>query len=243
MLGYSLSAGKGRIFAGENDQLWIPRSPRAGRCGVIFLHGSGAPDGFIDLAAQASSHKLASMLAYAGIPCVSGAMAYQAWANDPLMSRIDAAWALLATKAPIRTDKVAIVGGSMGGAGGARYSQLHPEKVAANVGLIPLLDLVAFYESQTAPVRTEIGTAWGITPPSALPSSANIAANANLAANVPYKAWYAGDDTITLPAWVTSYVAAVGGEAVNVGNTGHSDASVGAAPVADIAAFLVANGC
>lgn len=243
MLGYSRSAGYGRIASGENDQVWIPRTPRSGKCGVILLHGSGNPNGYMDPVGQPASQRLAAALCAAGIPCVSGEMGGQTWANNTAMSRIDAAWDLLRTNAPIRSDKVALVGGSMGGALGARYSQLYPAKVAAFVGLIPLLDLVGLYNANTSGVAAEIATAWGVTAPATLPPSADIAANVNLAAGIPAKFWYSGNDTIVLPAWVTNYATALGAEAIDVGTNGHSDATIGQVPVPDVGKFLVANGC
>lgn len=241
MFGYSRYAANGRIAAGENDQVWLPRNIRSGKVGLILLHGSGNPDGWMDPVNQPSSQKLAAALASAGIPCISGAMGYQTWGNDTAMARIDAAWSLLAAKAPISTDKIALLGGSMGGALGARYSQLYPSKVAAFVGIIPLLDLKTFYADQAH--LAEIATAWGVTSPADLPGSADILGNAAAAASVPARFWYSSSDVLVKPAYVTNYAAAINAQAINVGTNGHSDATVAQVPVADVGQFLAANGC
>lgn len=242
MTGYSMVHSVSRVVTGETDQIWSPRSPRAGTCGVILPHGSGAPQEFIDLNTQPSSVKLAAGLASAGMPCISGEFGGQKWGN--ILTEIDAAWTALKSAYPLmRTDKVCIVGVSMGAAGAAYYSQTFPDKVAAVVGLIPLWDLVAFYQADVGGSAAQVGTAWGVTSPAPLPAGADIAANASLAAGIPTLAGYSTVDTTVLPAWVTAYTAAVGGTATVTDTTaGHSDAAVGGMPISTIAQFLVANG-
>lgn len=244
MLGYSVSSKTGRIIAGQMDSVWHPRTPRLGKCGVVMLHGSGNPHGFVDLVLQPSSVKLAAALAAAGIPLIAGDMGNQAWGNDTVVNAIDTAWGVLQADYPtMRTDKVLLLGGSMGGAAVARYSQLHPTKVAAVVGLIPLWDLRQFYVNNTFGTQTEIATAWGVSPGADLPSTADVAANAALAAGIPTLAGYSTVDTTVLPEWVTTYATAVGGAAIVTDTTfGHSDAAIGGMPVPLVGQFLVANG-
>lgn len=243
--GYTVTTSVGRIAATETDEVWAPRSPRTGTCGVVLVHGSGNPEGFIDPINQPSSVKLAAALASAGIPCIAGDMGGQAWGNDTVISRIDAAWSVLQAQFPsLRTDKICLLGESMGGSAVVRYSQLHPTKVAAVVGLIPLTDLVAFYNANVGGSQAQVGTAWGVVAPAALPASANIAANASLAASVPWLAGYSSVDTTVLPAWVTAYTAAVGGTAIVTDSTfGHSDQAIGGMPIPTVGQFLAANGC
>jgi pimeloyl-ACP methyl ester carboxylesterase len=243
MLGYSASTGSGRVAAGEWDTIWTPRTPRRGTCGVVLVHGSGAPRAFIDPTAQPSSVKMAAALATVGIPCVAGDFGGQAWGNDTVVSRIDAAWAVLKAQFPsMRTDKVCLLGGSMGGAAVAHYSQMHPTKVAAVVGLIPLWNLTAFYAANPGSVATEVGAAWGVTAPAALPAAADIAGRASLAAGIPTLAGYSSSDTTVLPTWVTAYAAAVGGTAINLGTNGHSDATIGQMSLSTLTQFLTAHG-
>lgn len=243
LLGYSVSTAVGRVAPGEQDSVWAPRSPRRGRCGLILCHGSGSPAGFIDVVAQQASVRLAAALATAGIPCVAGDFAGQSWANDTAMTRIDQATALLRSSFNVDPGKVCLLGASMGGALVARYSQLHPDRVAAVVGLIPLWDLTAFYAAASGPVQAEIATAWGVTAPAALPVGANIAAGAPAAKGIPTLAGYSTADTTVLPAWVTSYSATVGAAARVIDTTaGHSDAAIAGMPAATVGAFLAAAG-
>lgn len=245
MFGYHVSTSVGRVFAGETDEIWTPRTPRSGRCGVVMCHGSGNPQAGIDLTAQPSSVKLMAALASAGIACIAGDFGNQSWGNDTIMSRIDAAWTVLKAQFPaMRTDKLALIGGSMGGAATARYSQLHPDRVACHVGLIPLWDLLAFYAANPGAIATEVGAAWGVTAPAALPAGASIAAGASLAAGVPLLAGYSSVDTTVLPAWVTAYVAQIkNATAIITDSTfGHSDQAIGGMPISTVGQFLAANG-
>lgn len=242
--GYSVSTAVGRVATGEWDSIWTPRTPRQGTCGVVLCHGSGNPRAFMDDIAQPSSVKLVAALAAAGIPCIGGDFGFQAWGNNTVVSRIDAAWAVLQTQFPtMRTDKICLIGGSMGGAAVAHYSQLFPSKVACVVGIIPLWDLVAFYTANSFGTQTEIATAWGVAPGDPLPAEANVAARANLAAGIPTLAGYSSVDVIVLPSWVTTYTAAVGGTAIVTDSTyGHSDQAVGGMPISTVGEFLFANG-
>lgn len=244
-LGYSVSTAVGRVAAGEIDEIWTPTSPRRGRCGVVLCHGSGAWEEFIDLGAQPHSVVLAAAIATAGIPCVAGDFGGQAWGNDTAMSRITSAWGILQNQFGCRNDKVCLLGASMGGATAARYTQLHPTQVACFVGLIPLLDLVAFYNNNVGGSQSEIAAAWGVTAPAALPASANIAANVQMAATVPLLAGYSSVDQTVQPAWVQAYVNALGSDAsmmVTDSTYGHSDQAIGGMPIPTAVQFLIKYG-
>lgn len=243
--GYSVTTQVGRVRATETDYLWAPRTPRKNTCGVVLCHGATAPTQYMDLVSQSASVKLAAALASAGIPCIAGAFSGDSFANDASMTDVTNAWDVLQAAYPdMRTDKVALLGVSMGGAVAARWSQLNPSQTAAVVGIIPLWDLVALYDGDVGGLQASVATAWGVTAPAALPASADIAANAGLAAGIPHLAGYSTTDTLISPSWVTDYTTAVGGTAVVTNpDSGHTNASVGGLPIATIGAFLAANGC
>jgi hypothetical protein len=241
--GYAITTAIGNVFGGETDEVLAPRSLRKGRCGLVLVHGADNPLEFIDPIGQPSSLILAAAMASAGIPCVAGDMGGQAWGNDTVLGRIDAAWALLISQFGVRSDKLCLLGVSMGGAAVSLYSQRYPAKVACVVGLIPLLDLVAFYAANAGGTQGQVGTAWGVTAPAALPARADNATNAHLAENVPLLVGYSSVDATVLPAWVTPYVAKVGGTALVTDSTfGHSDQAVGGMPIATVGQFLAAHG-
>lgn len=242
--GYTLTHQTGRVGTGETDQVWAPRTPRTGTCGLILCHGATAPNEFIDLISQAASVRLAAALASAGIPCLSGTFGGDTFANDTAMTRIESAWTVLKGLYPaMRTDKVALLGVSMGGAVAARYSQLNPTKVAALVGIIPLWDIVALYAGNVGGLATSVATAWGVTAPAALPPEADIAANAAAAAGIPTLAGYSTADAFIDPAWVTTYATTVGATTTIIDTTsGHTDTTVGKMPIATVGEFLAAHG-
>lgn len=245
MFSYTVSTAVGRVFAGETDEIWDPRTPRTGGCIAVLCHGSGNPKGFIDLVLQPSSVKLAAALASVGIPCIAGDFGNQAWGDDAVQSRIDASWALMKGRYPkSNQNKLALLGGSMGGAATARYAQEHPDRVACHVGLIPLWDLVAFYTLNTFGTQAEIAGAWGVSPGAALPAAANVAANAKKQLGVPTLCGYSTVDTTVLPAWPVAYGANVGATMVITDTTqGHSDAAIGGMPIATVGNFLASHGC
>lgn len=243
--GYSVTAETGRVRAGEVDYLWAPRTPRTGTCGVVLCHGATSPAQYMNLLTQSNSVKLAAALASAGIPCIAGEFSGDSWGNDAAMTDVTNAWGVLQAAYPdMRTDKVALLGASMGAAVIARWSQLNPTQTAAVVGIIPLWDLVAFYQGDVGGLQSSVAAAWGVTAPAALPAGADIAANASLAAGIPHLAGYSTTDALIDPDWVTAYTAAVGGTAqVTNPNSGHTNASIGGLPIATIGRFLAANGC
>lgn len=238
MTGYNAGTAKGRVAANEVDTIFRPRTPLPVR-GVVLCHGAGAPTEYTDLATQAASVRLAAAIASAGFPCVAGEFAGDSWGNATAMARIDSARALLASTFPnMLTDKVLLLGVSMGGAVSVRYSQTKPAEVAGVVGIIPAFNIRHLWENVAA-VRASIGAAWGVAYPAALPAAADTLANAGLAADVPLLAGYSSVDTTVPPAATTSYADAVGGTASIIDTaSGHSDATVGKMPVEDVLNFL-----
>lgn len=247
MTGYSTSLTTNRVRTGEYEVVWSPRTMRAGRCGVILLHQQGQPltvPSFM-YPTLSKAGDLAAALTRAGIPAISAHMGGDSWANATAMTAIDAAWTVLKADHPtMRTDKVCLLGISMGGALAARYTQLHPEKVAAVVGIIPAYDPKAAYLASDN-TDAEQQAAWGFSGIENYPSALDLAANAAAAHGVPILSAYASDDVLITPASVTAYHSAVGGQPanlVNVGPLGHTNAAIGAVPAATVARFLVANG-
>lgn len=242
MSGYSVTRSIGRVTAGEQDSIWAPRTVHGNVCGTILVHGSDAPDEFMDNVAQPASVRLAAGLATAGIPCIAGVFGGNMWGNDTVMTAITDAWTVLkATFPTIRTDKLCLVGVSMGGAAVARYTQLHPTQVAAAVGIIPAYDVRYEYE-QVAGTSAAIAAAWGFPNGNPLPAEADIAAGAAAAVGVPLLTGYSTVDAIVPPAPVLAYTAAVGGAAIITDTTaGHSDAAVAGMPLTTLARFLISH--
>lgn len=244
VFGYSVTYTKDKVATGENEQVFAPRTPRTGTCGVVLLHGSGNPKAFVDSVAQKSSVKMAAALAGAGIPCIAGDFGNQSWGNETVVSRIDAAWAYLRTLYPtMRSDKICLVGGSMGAAGAIHYAQDFPAKVAAIVGLIPLTDVISFYNANIGGAASQVASAWGVANGAALPAHADLIGRASLSAAVPTLLGYSTVDTTVLPAWVEAYAAAIGITPQVIDTQyGHSDTAIGLMPIPTIGTFLADHG-
>ena len=244
-MGYSADTQLGRVFAGETDTIFRPRTPRKNTFGCVLLHGSSAPQQYID-PTQRTSTIIASTLSSLGIPCISGEFGGQTFGAPVIESRIDSARNVLSLEYPnMNTSKIALLGISMGGCNASFYAINHASEVAAMIGIIPLLDLKAFYTYfPGTPLANDISDAWGIAHGAALPPQADNKNLAPAAANVPLLVGYASDDPLVHPEWVTGYTSQIPGATVmNLGPHGHTDASVAQMPISTISKFLIANGC
>lgn len=242
--GYFVDSKLGRVQSGETDSIWHPTSPWAG-CPVVLLHGAGEPANFLHATSQMSSVKVAAYLAKNGIPCISGDFggAYT-FANDTNMSRITSAVSAIRAEYPnCRQDKVVLLGVSMGGGAAERWAQLNPTQVAGIVGHIPAYDLDDIYQNNRAGLRSLIGTAWGVTYPTALPAGANYKNSAATVASIPHLLGYSSADTLILPATVTAYAAGLTSPQLVVTDTtfGHSDQAVGGLNIDTILNFIKTN--
>lgn len=223
MTPYALNITTGKIKAGQYEYLWVPNRITSDT-GLVLCHGSGQPYEYA-LLTNSGSTQIPAWAAWSGIPCVAAEMDDQAWANDSAMADVDAAISYMASTTGVRSDRVLILGASMGGATAIRYTLNNPSKVAACVGIIPLTNLVGFYNNNVGGAQPQIATAWGVTAPAALPAAADIQSQAaNLA--VPTQLYYSGSDATINPADTTAFAAAAGITPVNVGTQGHSEGTI-----------------
>lgn len=232
---YKVTTRAGRIQAGELDYLFEPSEPDPGKKPVILLHGSGAGNyaAFVKGSNWASC-VIGPMAAWGGRKVIAGWMGSQSFANDTLMARIDTAMTVLGVT------EAHILGVSMGGGGAVRYASLNPSKTASIMCLIPLADIDAVYQANRLGLRADIGTAWGVTYPTPLPSQADLIgvhAPAIAANGTPRRVLYSTVDTSTLPAEVEALAAGMGitPEAVDA-TYGHTEGTIGEAMTLDPAA-------
>jgi pimeloyl-ACP methyl ester carboxylesterase len=241
---YSVDTVNSRVGSGEPDSLFSPRSPRVGKRGVILCHGVTAPGQYLDATNGPSSVQLPAMLARNGVTCFSGSFGGDSWANDTAMTRLTAAKAVLVT-AGCASDKVCLYGISMGAAVALRWAIGNPTLVAAGYGTAPVSDISDIYTNNRASLRASIGTAWGVTYPTALPAGADLAGQASAVAAIPWRLDYGSLDTLIIPATVTALATAMGANctATQVDTTNpHGDALFAKTDPATVLAFFVANG-
>lgn len=244
MRGYSADSRVSRVVVGEVDTVWFPRYARVDTYGVILLHGQSNPQAFIS-SNQEASVRLAGAIASQGIPCVAAEMHGDSWANDSSMTDIDNARTLLSSLFPsMKTDKICLIGGSMGAALGTRYSQLNPDEVAAFVGIIPA------YDPKTIYVNNDVGdaameAAWSFVGLGNFPDALDLGPKGADADTVPILTGYASNDTVVPSASVIAYHTLAGGEPenlINLGAVGHTNAAIAAMSIQTIIQFLIANG-
>jgi pimeloyl-ACP methyl ester carboxylesterase len=237
------SYGSGRATVSEGDWFLAPRLylPDGTRRGVVYCHGAGASTSGLIGANTANQYALIQAIgaAFPTVVCDLGGTA--TWGNATVQARIDAAWTWLQTAYGVKTDKVLLAGFSMGNLAAFNYAIANPTKVAAIAGFLPASDLADFYTNNRGGYQAAIGTAWSVTYPADLPGSANPTGNTSGINGLPNKAWYATDDTVVLPATVTTLTGSIGGTAVSLGAAGgHADSTVASIPTADATGFLAA---
>jgi pimeloyl-ACP methyl ester carboxylesterase len=249
MHSYRATTGYGNVRANEYDTVWKPNRQRpSGKYGVVLIHGSGESTEFVDPSKQ-YSNQLPAWLAWSGIPCVAAEMSGQSWATDPSQVDVDSAITWLNAVCGTPTTKVHLVCVSMGGAVGLRYAENNPTKVASYTGILPLLNLNSAYTTNYGGLRSAIGTAWGVTYPTALPAGAAIDTGAAaLNGVVPSRVYYSSSDATIDPTVTQAVATSMGATTTNLGTNGHSEASIGDAIArggggfAEVISFLLANG-
>ncbi|GAC1601696.1 MAG: hypothetical protein NVS3B21_29450 [Acidimicrobiales bacterium] len=176
MRGYSLSTQYGNIRSGQYDFIATPGVQRRAttKYPAILCHGSGTPYEFVYPTSFGSISLGANLAIQGGIPWIASENDDQAWGNAQAMSDLDAQVTLAASKFGTPSGKCVLVGVSMGGLTAVRYAILNPSKVAAVVGIIPLTNLVGFYNRNTGSsdatstsTAAQVASAWGVAAPQA----------------------------------------------------------------------------
>lgn len=230
MTDYLMENEQNNIFAGENDQLWIPGNPRGNsKFGCILLHGAATPSQFADVARYGSA-ELPAYLATAGIPCVAGFMGGDTFGNATGVARVQPALTYLSGAAGgASAVKAHLIGFSMGFAIALNYAAANPGKVASIIGILPLTNIDTIYQGNVGGLRATIQTAWGVVHPAALPAGANLltAAAAVKAAGIPCKMYYSPVDALASPADAVVMGAALGINPISYdpNSTGHTEAT------------------
>lgn len=214
------SLGLNRAVTGEQDVILLPRikSRVVGKRGIIVCHpaGFGAASTVGATPILTAFPALCSALADAGYAVVATDLGgATAWANDAAMTAFAGARTLLATTGCL-TDKVLLVGCSMGNLTALRYAADNPGQVAAIAGIVPAVDIVGIRDGNLGSLAAQINTAWGITGTDAVPArGVPLSRGANLA-GLRWRGYYSAADTVTVPAGVTSLVSTIGSTASSV---------------------------
>lgn len=220
-----------------------------GRRGVVFCHGfGGSAQTGLNWATNPGVPRLLRALVRQGVAVVAADVGGDAFGNDLAMTRIDQARTYLATLG-CATDKVLLVGDSMGNYATCRYAADNPTKVAAVLGVEPGVDLESVRTNNTLSARDSVNTAWGLAAGSTS-TTAPVPARGNLMARAAkgdlkglrYLAYYSTADVVVPPQSVATLVSGIGPTAERravPGNPPHGAALTSAVPHAEAAAWLV----
>lgn len=241
MSGIASSFGLSRITSGANDVVHTPRTPINGRRVVIACHGYlGTARVFLDDPPSPNLGKFTRNLAALGFLIVSVDVG-NTWGNATASARIEQARSFAATKGAA-SDKVVLLGVSMGHLTAMSYRRDFPTKVAGVVGIMPACDLNDLRNNNRASSQASIDTAWSVVSPAPLPASADPTSNVNVLQGIPWTAFYSTGDTVVLPATVTYFSDLMGGSTVISGSADHGDAIIPAVSLTAVANALSSLG-
>jgi pimeloyl-ACP methyl ester carboxylesterase len=244
---YAVSYGLGRITSAQNDAIWIPRSGARGKRAVVLCHGQLQTTLDWLSSTLPGQMSLPTLLAGVGLVVVATDLNGPNWGHTESVADIDAIRTYVGGLG-CATDKLLLVGASMGAYDALAYMATYPSRVAAMVGVIPAVDLDDIRDNNRGgTTQANINTAWGLAAGSTsstvpLPAGANVsspAVAAVIATSGPILLAYSTVDTTVIPATVTTFASRVGSTCTTVvadTTNGHSDASMG------LAAALTSNG-
>lgn len=164
-------------------------------------------------------------LAEAGIPVLSGDYGSPThWGSPTAVTRAEQLRVWGSDQLKLRSDKVVVMGISMGSLAALNYARANPSKVAAIVLITPITRLAYYHDTYNGGSEAaQIDTAYGglAAYQAAVPTSDPQQYAASLS-GIPLKAWYSTTDPDIPVAHVQSFAAAVGGTSASLGAVGHS---------------------
>lgn len=265
---YGTTYTKGAYQAGEQGIILVPKKlPAAGtKRGVIVAHGYLGDATLAYGTANLATYGGPAVTAASGGPETVGlaidAGGAATWGNNASITAVGNAWTWLKaqTALGVKTDKVLLIGGSMGALPVLNWARQNLAQVAAIALIIPVLDLQDCHDNAAG--RSQNGVNVGATLPNLrtdIEASAGGVGNltptyysthspavfAAQLAGIPIQIWESANDINTNANGITTaaaFAAAAGGTLVNQGvqpGTGHSPGSLTAEQVAAFLATYV----
>lgn len=238
----------GRYKASEVGVAVVPKDWKGdgSHYGVLIPHGAGVSG---DWAIDNTYRTALKGFCDAGYPCFAADFGGQTtWGSDAAITAMTSGFNWLTAAPPngigAKAGKCLLYGGSMGALVALNWARQNVAKVLACAISIPVLDPVDIYTNDKGSYQSSIGTAYGVTFPTALPNQAThcpVSFPADVT-GFPIKGWAATDDPIaSTNAALQTWVAAVGATAVaaSLGAVGHN--ALGLDP-REITNFWDANG-
>jgi len=240
------SFGMNWLAAGEGGLLIRPRhQPTIPLMGVMFVHGAGSGATYC-LDPYGRQCLLTKAIADAGFTCFSGDIGGPAtWGDSTAMSRMNDAYNFLQCQPGVKSGKIALIFGSMGGLTSLNWAAAHPTLVGAVAGVIPVInlnDIVTYNRGGYGGVASA-AYAGGYT--EAAYGSTNNPRTMAIAGKywaMPMLFFYGTTDSLCIPSETQAFAASVGPSITLVPlATGHEEASYSACDHPRVVAFLLAN--
>lgn len=211
--------------------------------GVIFSHGAGGNEA-VPFGSTQSTNVSAVMREVASIyPVLSCTFTgQQHWGNDAALTALTDAVNFLKGTFGAKTGKVLLIGQSMGHLHIANWARANPSLVAGIVGILPVSDLNDLVTnnrgSTAAAINAAYGGAYSESTNGPTKNPANYAATGLV--GIPWRGYYASDDTLVLPGTVTGLASSIGSTATatSLGTGGHADGPVANVDIAQLLTFL-----
>lgn len=206
---------------------WTPRRSPGYPAILFFPSSGGSSDQYYDAsnATTGPRARLLQRLNDLGFPCIADAMGgANLFGNATATTAVAAAYTASQSLTFRTGTPVICVACSMGNTTAVNWARQNTSKCLGIVSAFGLTDLVDAYVNNRAGLGAAVGTAWGVTSPTPLPSNASPLANASELGSIPWRGWGASDDTTCPPSTQTAFASAVtDGVYTQLGAIGHDD--------------------
>lgn len=246
-MGLCVSYGVGQYAAGQASEAHTIATDRpykrdGSKRPLLWLHSAGGNDQEAVIALNNSIPLLREVVKVGPVISFDGAAGNPAqhWGNDFAQARTGDAKAYLQGTWGAKAGKALVLGISMGGLLALNWARLNPTLVAAVALLYPAVNLQWIHDNGAA-ASTEAaygGTLAAFNAAVAAHDPHQHAAD-YVGLGIPFKAWYASDDTTVSTAEQEAFFTAAAIPKVNLGAVGH--ANMGVVPITSVRDFLLAN--
>lgn len=232
-------------FIRSNTELVLPmiqrlHTPNGTRRLCVWCHSAGATAGQEHLEPWLGAGAL-PLIDAVGLPMICAQFAGQSWGNDTAQTRLtDAISYMTGGEFNARTDKVVLLGVSMGGLLALNWARANPAKVAAIVLCYPAVDLQWMHDNGAA-TGTEAAYGGSLTTFNAAVAAHNPAVNTTAYQGVPIRMWYSDADTTVGTANQTAFASAVGSSLAATALPGAAHADMTRIDPSDLATFVAAH--
>lgn len=144
------------------------------------------------------------------------------WNNDASLARVTAAWDYAKSNLGVKTDKLVLWGGSMGGGTALTYALTNPANVAAVGVSIPALDPEYVRTNNVGGYQASIEANYGAATPVPTVKQPVTRGSEWPATSIPLAVWYSTSDPYTPQASTETFGAAAGAQMHSLGAVGHS---------------------